>query len=296
LTLSVATVVRLASAAVLALAAGAKLRDPRAARAGLSELGVPPRLAGPALLGTVALEGVLAASLAAGARAASYAAAAFFALGALTLARALARGGAGRPCGCFGPRSRIGRPAVLRALVLAALVGVGPWLPTVHAGTQALLAAGLVVVLVAVGALGVAVLALAREVGELRLRVAPQPALELLDEGPELGRRSSLVERFQDFGGAHFAVAVFTSDGCPMCSAVHPALDLMARDPALSLRVFDEAGESEAWRELGIPGSPYAVVLDPGGTVLSKGTFNTLGQLESLVATAQGRAAEPALA
>jgi hypothetical protein len=40
-----------------------------------------------------------------------------------------------------------------------------------------------------------------------------------------------------------------------------------------------------------VPGSPYAVALDLDGTVLAKGTFNNLAQLESVVATAERRRA-----
>src|SRR5438094_664258 len=44
-----------------------------------------------------------------------------------------------------------------------------------------------------------------------------------------------------------------------------------------------------------VPGSPYAVALDPlTGTVLAKGTFNGLAQLESVLATAERRALEAA--
>jgi hypothetical protein len=141
------------------------------------------------------------------------------------------------------------------------------------------------------------VLALAREVGELRLRVGPQAALELLDEGPELGSPTSLPGHLASpDAGARYALAVFTSEGCPVCSALEPVLALMARDPMVELDVFDEVRDAAVWRELRIPGSPYAVVLDLDGRVLSKGTFNSLGQLESLLATAHDRATEPALA
>jgi hypothetical protein len=47
--------------------------------------------------------------------------------------------------------------------------------------------------LAAVPALAVAVLALARELGELRLAIAPQAALSLEHEGPELGSRVDLI-------------------------------------------------------------------------------------------------------
>jgi hypothetical protein len=41
-----------------------------------------------------------------------------------------------------------------------------------------------------------------------------------------------------------------------------------------------------------VPGSPYAVALGLDGTVLAKGTFNSLGQLESVLATAERRERE----
>jgi hypothetical protein len=41
-----------------------------------------------------------------------------------------------------------------------------------------------------------------------------------------------------------------------------------------------------------VPGAPFAVALDRDGTVLAKGTFNSLGQLESVMATAERRRRE----
>ena len=125
------------------------------------------------------------------------------------------------------------------------------------------------VALVGVAALAVALLALAREVGELRLAVAPQAALSLDHEGPELGGRVALIERFER--RAPLAVAVFTSPGCSLCAALEPSLRLLARDPEVELQLFDEHDDAEAWESLAVPGSPYAVVLAPDGEVLSQG-------------------------
>jgi hypothetical protein len=291
---------RVAVASVLGVAALAKARDRRQAEAGPRVFGVPDRLAGPAVLAAIMLEALLAASLAAGVPGTPYAAAAFFAVGAVALARAIAGGLRGRPCGCFGARSRITAVAVGRAAALAVLAGAGQWLPTVRVSTQAVLAIGLIATLVTVAALTVAVLALAREVGELRLHVGPQAALELLDEGPEIGTPTSLaVHRGgpdAHAAGTRYGLAVFTSAHCPVCSALEPVVRLMTRDPMVELRVFDEVRDAAVWQELRVPGSPYAVVLDLDGRVLSKGTFNSLGQLESLLTTAQHRAPELALA
>ena len=82
------------------------------------------------------------------------------------------------------------------------------------------------------------------------------------------------------------SLAVFTSPGCALCHALEPSLRLVASDPEVELELFDEEADAEAWRDLDVPGSPYAVVLSPDGEVLAKGTFNSLFQLESVLATA----------
>ena len=163
-----------------------------------------------------------------------------------------------------------------------------PFLPDNSLSTEAWLGVGLGVALVGVAVLAVALLALAREVGELRIAVAPQAALSLEHEGPELGGRVGLIERFER--RAPLAVAVFTSPSCSLCAALEPSLRLLARDPEVELRLFDEHEDAEAWESLAVPGSPYAVVLaSADGEVLAKGTFNSLYQLESLLGPAAAR-------
>ena len=112
------------------------------------------------------------------------------------------------------------------------------------------------------------------------------PALD--HEGPELGGRDALIERFER--RAPLAVAVFTSAGCSLCAALEPSLRLLANDPEIELQLFDEHADADAWESLAVPGSPYAVVLAPDGEVLAKGTFNSLYQLESLLGPAAVRA------
>src|SRR3954451_13632540 len=164
------------------------------------------------------------------------------------LAAALISGRREAPCGCFGPGSR-GRPGgVARNLVLAAGFVAVAWLPEPSPNLEQWLALGLGVALAGLAVLAVAVLALARQVGELRLALAPQPALELEGEGPELGTRSRLIERFEDFGAARFALAVFSSEGCPLCLSLEPALALVGSDPLVELRSFDEVRDTDAWQ------------------------------------------------
>ena len=280
--LTVVGLLRFLLAAVLLASATGKLVSGRSAREALGSYGIAWRWARAALWGgAIAAEAVLAVGVAASVPGAAEAAAALLGVFALALAAAIMAGRAGAPCGCFGGSSRIGWPAFTRTALLAAAFAGLPFLPDAKLSTEAWLGAGLVVALAGLAALAVALLALARELGELRLAVAPQAALSLEHEGPELGGRVALIERFE--GRAPLAVAVFTSPGCALCQALEPSLRLVSNDPEVELELFDEETDPDAWASLAVPGSPYAVVLGRDGVVLAKGTFNSLFQLESLL-------------
>jgi hypothetical protein len=286
--LTVVGLLRLVLAALLLASAAAKLAAGEPGRRALASYGLHGRAAFAGWAATIALEALLGIAVAAGVPGSAEAAAVLLGLFTLLVVGAIVRGRAGQPCGCFGGRSRIGWGAATRSACLAAAFAVLPFLPDSSPSTEAWLGAGLGVALVGLAALAVALLALAREVGELRLAVAPQAALSLDHEGPELGGRVGLVERFDR--RAPLAVAVFTSPGCSLCAALEPSLRLLARDPELELRLFDEHEDAEAWESLAVPGSPYAVVLAAvDGEVLAKGTFNSLYQLESLLGPAAAR-------
>ncbi len=269
----------LLASATAKLLAGSRARD---AFASYGVTSVPAR----AVLwgGVIAVEAGLAVAVAADLPGALAATAALLGLFALALVVAILRGRAGSPCGCFGTRSRIGWWAVARAALLATAFALLAVVPDTEPSTESWLGIGLGVALGAVVVLGVAVLALAREVGELKLAIAPQAALSIDHEGPEIGSRIVLVERFERH--APVLVAVFSSPGCSLCHALEPSLRLVASDPEVELEVFDEEADAEVWRELAIPGSPYAVAVAPDGEVLAKGTFNSLYQLESVIAAA----------
>jgi Methylamine utilisation protein MauE len=277
--------VRLLLAALLIAAAAAKLRAGGRARDALASYEVRPRWARAALwVLVITAEAGLGAAVAADLPGAALGAAGLLGLFAVALAGAIARGRTGSPCGCFGARARIGWPAVARAGLLAAAFAALPFLPDARPATDAWLAVGLGVSLAAVAGLTVAVLALARELGELRMAIAPQAALALEHEGPQVGTRLDLIARFDR--AAPLAVAVFTSPECALCRALEPSLHLVASDPEVELELFDEEADADVWRALEVPGSPYAVVLSADGEVLAKGTFNSLFQLESLLAHA----------
>jgi hypothetical protein len=237
------------------------------------------------LVGLVAVEAALAVALAADVAGAAEAAAIVFGAFALGIGLALARGRAGAPCACFGSRSRLGRLSLARAVLLAAAAVSVPLVSGVRPSTQTWLLVGLGIALLGIAVLAVALLALAREVGELRMSVGPQSALSIDGEGPELGSRVAAIDRFDP--RASLALAIFSSETCPLCEALEPAVRLVGREPGVALQVFDEAADADVWQTLAIPGSPYAVVLDNEGHVMSKGTFNTLAQLEGVLAAAE---------
>jgi hypothetical protein len=278
-------IVSLILGALLLGSAVLKLADGPRTRAALGTYGITGRAAMPAWAWVIAAELVLGAAVAAGVEAAAWGAAVLCGVFALAQAAVLVSGRGGAPCACFGSRGRVGRASLARVSLLAVAFAVLPALERREPSTEGWLAIGLVAALLGIVALAVAVLALARELGALRAEIDPRGALEIPEEGPELGGRTELM----DVEPGRLGLAVFTSEGCGMCRALEPAIEALGRDPLVRLRTFDEVRDAHAWAAAGIPGSPFAVAVDADGTVLAKGTFNTAGQLESVLATAERR-------
>src|ERR1035441_10037866 len=192
----------------------------------------------------------------------------FLGFAVFTLAALLA-GRKGRPCACFGSASRLGWSSPSRAAALALVAGVMAlgWLPKAPSGYDRWLTVGLSVSVAAVAALAVAVLALAREVGVLRLGVGGRGALEIPEEGPQVGSPPAWAAAVYTSPRALLRLAIFSSEGCPLCRQVEPAVQHVAADPLLAVRIFDEAVDSATWRQAKVPGSPYAVALNLEGAV-----------------------------
>lgn len=242
-----------------------------------------------AVFALISTELGVAAGVLAGLDAAAYTAAGLMLAFAVALAWALARGRAGAPCACFGARSKVTPLALGRNLVLAGAFAALPQIDSADPTTDQWLALGLGVALLACAGLAVALLAVAREVGMLRLQAGSQGALEIAEEGPELGSPAPALANRLYKEGAGLGLAVFVSDGCHVCRTLEPAIRSLAAEPSLAVGVFEEVRDAELWRELEVPGSPFAVAADLDGTVLAKGTFNNLAQLESVAATAARR-------
>lgn len=286
-------------AAVLALSAGLKLRDFEAGAEAVAVYGLNGRHSRRLALGLlVAGELVIAGALAAGLAWSDWAATALFAAFALATSGALLAGRGGLPCACFGSSSRLSWASPARAVLLGALAGTtgAGVLPAAPNGYDRWLTVGLAAALVAVAGLATVGLALAREIGVLRLSLAGQGALEIDSEGPPLGEPQAWGDALPSHSHALVRLAVFSSDGCPLCRRLAPVVAYVQQDPVLSVRVFDEVGDAGVWAAARVPGSPYAVALDESDAVLAKGTFNNLAQLESIVATARRRKTGDAVA
>ena len=160
----------------------------------------------------------------------------------------------------------------------------------------------------------VAVVALARQIGTLHLRLGPLGALEMDDEGPPLGDAPPPMDAV-DLDGNNVVIGgpgtsqllLFVTPGCLVCAQVLPSLPVVARTHGFTAIAISEEDAIETRRDLGrhrdvrlvtgsdhfsaysIPGTPYAVVLDRFGIVRGKGTINNLEQFEGLVATAARR-------
>jgi hypothetical protein len=276
---------------VLLASAAAKLVDPVGTRAALATYGVRRQDLARVVWGAlVAVEAALAVAVGAGIEVAAYAAGGMLALFCAAQAAALARGRGGAPCACFGARGRVSRASLARTALLSVALAALPLLPRSEPSTEEWLGLGLAAALLGLVALTVVVLALAREVGMLRLAADPRGALEVAHEGPEVGGRTALAAYFGTaLAPGRIGLAVFGSEGCGLCRALEPAVEAFGRDPRVALRRFDEARDADAWTAADVPGSPFAVALDADGTVLAKGTFNTGAQLESVLAAAERR-------
>jgi hypothetical protein len=286
-------------ALILCGSAALKARRPAQSATALATYGIAgqrtQRVAVGALIG---LELGLAAALAVALPWAAAAVGGLFAAFALCTAAALLAGRGGRPCACFGTASRLGPSAPARSAALALLAGAVAfgWLPQAPSQYDRWLTVALSVSLVAVLALAAAVLALARELGVVRLELSSSGALEIPEEGPELGMTQPWASAVPSRRAALLRLAIFTSEGCPLCRRVEPVVEHVAADPLLAVGVFDELADAATWAQADPPGSPYAVALDLNGVALAKGTFNGLAQLESIIGSARARERERGLA
>jgi hypothetical protein len=284
------TASRLAVAAVLLVAALAKIRARREFAHGLEAYGVPGRGRRGVWALVVTVEATIGAFLALGifAGPAAYGAVALGVIFLTALARARFLGARRLPCGCFGGRRErstwvlLGRAGLFTVLAVVTVAAQAGRIPTPSADAAVLGAVALLSL--AVLALAALVLALYRQVGVLSARLTPLGALELAEEGPELGRPAPELD---DLARTGSTVVAFFSPTCQLCRDLAPAVSALRRD-GIQVRVVDEAAEQDAFERWNVPGSPFAVhILD--GAVMAKGLVNTLEQVDGVVSLGYAR-------
>jgi hypothetical protein len=277
-------IARLLVAAVLLWAAVSKvaLRDPSV----LKPYGVPARLRGPAFAALAGAELATGVLLLAGVPGAALVA---FGLGLLFLAAlacARARGIARLRCGCFGAKERSTDFLLARSALFAGLAGFGAFADVAvsRPSADALVVAALVLLTLAVVALGALVLALYRQVGVLTMRLGPEVALELAEEGPPLGEPAPPLA---ELAGTGPELVAFMSGDCRLCRSLAPGIRALSREglPVHTVHEEDNPATFERWA---VPGTPFVVnVVD--GFVAAKGTVNSLEQLDGLLAVGAAR-------
>jgi methylamine dehydrogenase accessory protein MauD len=164
----------------------------------------------------------------------------------------------------------------------------------------------------AVLALGLMLWALSRQVGVLFERVAPMGAL-VTDSGPAIGAVSPLfsltgiLSEPVQIGGPQAlpTLVFFLAPTCPVCKKLLPVLKALLRDEGRQLRIVlasdgEQADHLAFVREAGLESMPYvlsselgmsyrvsrlpyAVLIDAQGQVAAKGLVNSREQLDSLL-------------
>jgi methylamine dehydrogenase accessory protein MauD len=160
--------------------------------------------------------------------------------------------------------------------------------------------------------LGLALLALARQVGVLHVRLAPAGAL-LTGRGPVVGEPAPVLDAVTLDGGpltigkalakGRMQLLLFVSPHCPLCKELIPIAKNFAKTEKMDI-VFvgdDDANEQRAMiarldmggvpfvnssivgRTFHVDRLPHAVLVGEDGTVLSKGLVNSREHLESLI-------------
>ncbi len=173
-----------------------------------------------------------------------------------------------------------------------------------------------IALVIAVLALATIVFALARQVGVLHERIAPLGAL-VTNTGPQIGSPvrtpswptfDGRTVEFSNDRGRH-VLLFFLSPTCPVCKKLLPVLFSLARDEAdwLDIVLASDGNREEhaafiernklgqfpyllsqpLGLEFQVAQLPYAVMLDPRGTIKAKGLVNTREQLESLLRAAE---------
>ena len=170
-----------------------------------------------------------------------------------------------------------------------------------------------VILVIAVAVLFLMVLALAREIGRVQVRLGPLGA-RMMDTGPKVEQAGPSFAGLIDQGGRTVGVGgprdnphllLFTAPSCSTCKSLLPGVRAMARAESDLDVIIISDGTPEEHREF-LAGSgigselsyidardvgiayqvgttPYGVILDEHGKIRGKGLCNHMAQVESLL-------------
>ena len=136
---------------------------------------------------------------------------------------------------------------------------------------------------VAVIVLGLAVVALLRQIGVLHARLSPM-GVHFAGEGPELDAPAPLAGPFA-YEDAALTLVAFTSPTCEVCERLRPSLVALRREYGdvhfVELEHGDRTGPT--FRAFNVSNTPYFVAVDRSGIVRGRGVANSLEQVEELI-------------
>lgn len=144
--------------------------------------------------------------------------------------------------------------------------------------------ASYVMLWLAVLGLGLAVVALLRQIGVLHARLQPM-GVHFGGEGPDRLSPAPVVPGL-DYAVSTVTLIGFTSTGCEVCARLRPGLAALdAQYDDVTLRLVEHGPTTGAtFAAFKVRSTPYFVAVDRGGVVQSRGVANSLEQIEVMLA------------
>ena len=143
--------------------------------------------------------------------------------------------------------------------------------------------ASYVMLWVAVVVLGLAVIALLRQVGVLHGRLAPLGA-HFGGEGPDRLAPAPPLHG-HDYAASRLTLVAFTSPGCTICTRLRPGLRALQQQYGeVEVRTVELGpGTEPVFAAFRVRSTPYFVTVDGNGIVRGRGIANSLEQIEVLL-------------
>lgn len=129
--------------------------------------------------------------------------------------------------------------------------------------------------------LGVAVVALLRQIGVLHSRLAPL-GTHFAGEGPEPDSAAPLVGF--DWMTSPLTTVLFTSTTCAICRELKPSIDALRRQYRdLRFETVDAQEHAPIFSAFSVRSTPYIVTVSRDGIVRGGGVANSIEQIEQLI-------------